>query len=141
MEPENNNDTNDADIRALHGLTDADFIPLPDTSENCLYLDPENFPEISDEPEGSPVMLVVKGQIGKSMNGEITFEAYDAALVHGAYPNRKAPLGEGGRFAALKEKLARRGAYNPGALASYIGRKKYGKSRFQKLSYAGRKRD
>lgn len=53
----------------------------------------------------------------------------------------KAKLGSGKRFAALKAKLAKRkGVKNPGALAASIGRKKYGKKRFQALSAAGRKR-
>lgn len=52
----------------------------------------------------------------------------------------KPPLGSGGRFAALKSQLAeRRGVTNPGALAAYIGRKKYGASRFAKLGAQGRK--
>ncbi len=39
----------------------------------------------------------------------------------------KSKLGSGARFAALKGKLASRpGVTNPGALAAYIGRKKYG---------------
>jgi hypothetical protein len=52
----------------------------------------------------------------------------------------KAKLGSGQRFKTLKGQLARRGARNPGALAAYIGRKKYGKARFAKLSAGGRKR-
>lgn len=49
-------------------------------------------------------------------------------------------LGGGGRFAALKGKLAKRpGVTNPGALAAYIGRKKYGANRMAKMSAAGRK--
>jgi hypothetical protein len=52
----------------------------------------------------------------------------------------KAKLGSGKRFASLKGKLARRGAKNPGALAAYIGRKKYGAKRFAKLSAKGRER-
>jgi hypothetical protein len=51
-----------------------------------------------------------------------------------AKPNAKAPLGQGGRFAALKGKLAKQGARDPGALAAYIGRKKYGKKKFQSLA-------
>ena len=43
-------------------------------------------------------------------------------------------LGTGKRFAQLKSKLAYKGAHNPGALAAYIGRKKYGKRRFAQLS-------
>jgi len=58
-----------------------------------------------------------------------------------ATPNAKAPLGQGGRFAALKGKLAKRkGVTNPGALAASIGRAKYGAKRFAKLSAKGRKR-
>jgi len=53
---------------------------------------------------------------------------------------RKPRLGSGKRFAALKRKLARRGARSPGGLAAYIGRKRYGKKRFAKLSAAGRRR-
>ena len=53
---------------------------------------------------------------------------------------RKAKLGSGARFKALKTKLARQGASNPGGLAAYIGREKYGKEKFQKLASTGRKR-
>lgn len=49
-------------------------------------------------------------------------------------------LGGGGRFKALKKKLAAKGASDPGALAAYIGRKSLGKKRFQKLASAGKKR-
>lgn len=42
--------------------------------------------------------------------------------------------GGGGRFAAMKRKGM------SGALAAYIGRKKYGKKRFQEMSAKGRKR-
>ena len=38
--------------------------------------------------------------------------------------NEAPTLGSGGRFKALKGKLAAKGATNPGALAAYIGRKK-----------------
>lgn len=41
-------------------------------------------------------------------------------------------------FNKLKGALAKKGARNPGALAAYIGRKKYGK-RFVKAIAAGRK--
>jgi hypothetical protein len=53
---------------------------------------------------------------------------------------RKPPLGTGERFAALKGKLAQRpGVTNPGALAAYIGRKKYGAKKFAQLSRHGRR--
>jgi hypothetical protein len=51
----------------------------------------------------------------------------------------KPKLGSGKRFAALKGKLAKRGAKSPGALAAYIGRKKYGARKMAKLSAKGRK--
>lgn len=57
-----------------------------------------------------------------------------------AKPNASAPLGQGGRFAALKDKLADEpGVDNPGAVAASIGRKKYGKAGFQKLAKNGKK--
>lgn len=50
-------------------------------------------------------------------------------------------LGGGGRFAALKAKLAHKpGVTNPGALAASIGRKKYGAKKMAKWSAAGHKR-
>ena len=54
---------------------------------------------------------------------------------------RKPRLGAGGRFAALKKAIATRGKVrNPGAVAAMIGRRKYGKARFQKMAAKGRKR-
>jgi hypothetical protein len=58
---------------------------------------------------------------------------------------KKPKLGSGARFKALKNKLARKSKANkkvrdPGALAAYIGRKKYGKKKFAKLGAKGRKR-
>ena len=49
---------------------------------------------------------------------------------------RQPKLGTGARFAELKEKLGRRKGKvrNPGALAAYIGRKKYGKKKFAQLA-------
>lgn len=50
-------------------------------------------------------------------------------------------LGGGGRFAALESKLSHReGVTNPGALAAYIGRKKYGKGKFQAMAAKGQAR-
>lgn len=57
-----------------------------------------------------------------------------------AMPNKNAPEGQGGRFAALKAALAKsKGVTDPGALAASIGRKKLGKAKFQALAAAGRK--
>lgn len=52
----------------------------------------------------------------------------------------KAKLGSGARFKTLKNKLAKKGASNPGALAAYIGRKKYGAKKMAKMAVVGRKR-
>ena len=43
-------------------------------------------------------------------------------------------LGGGGRFAALKAKLASQGASNPAGLAAEIGRKKYGNSKMSSMA-------
>lgn len=51
----------------------------------------------------------------------------------------KPKLGTGQRFKALTSRLGRKGARNPKALAAHIGRKKYGKKRFQSLSASGRR--
>ena len=53
---------------------------------------------------------------------------------------RKPKLGSGKRFSNLKRSLAAKGATNPGALAAYIGRKKYGAKKFASLSKKGRKK-
>ncbi len=49
-------------------------------------------------------------------------------------------LGTGSRFKKLKKTLGKKGAKNPGGLAAFIGKKKYGKKRFGKLSAKGRKK-
>ena len=55
-----------------------------------------------------------------------------------AKPNAKAPVGQGGRFAALKGKLSKEGTKDPGALAAAIGRKKYGGSKMAAMAAKGR---
>jgi hypothetical protein len=51
----------------------------------------------------------------------------------------KPKLGSGTRFKQLTSKLAKRGVKNPKALAAYIGRKKYGKTKFQQLAAKGKR--
>jgi hypothetical protein len=49
--------------------------------------------------------------------------------------------GGGGRFKELEGKLAhRKGVTDPGALAAYIGRRKYGAAKMAKFSAEGRAR-
>ena len=66
-------------------------------------------------------------------------------------PSSKAKPGAGGRFAALKKELSKKGAdqklqklaaavRDPGALAAAIGRAKYGKKKFQEMAASGRKK-
>lgn len=73
-------------------------------------------------------------------------------------PNKNAPPGEGGRFAALKQSIEQRNKSgpkrpavaakrpgggkirDPGALASFIGRRAYGPEKFAQMAAAGRKR-
>ena len=47
-------------------------------------------------------------------------------------------LGAGGRFKKLTKELEKKGVKDPKALAAYIGRKKYGKKKFQKMGQKGR---
>ena len=59
----------------------------------------------------------------------------------GCIHNPAPKLGSGGRFRALKKKLAnRKGVYDPAGLAASIGRKKYGKKRMAKWAAEGRRR-
>ena len=67
------------------------------------------------------VYSIRKGKVAKQRPGK--------SLVA---KGKKPKLGAGGRFAALKKGLAKKGAKNPGALAAWIGRKKYGTKKFAK---------
>lgn len=51
-----------------------------------------------------------------------------------------AKLGSGKRFAALKAKLASKGAKDPGALAATIGRAKFGAKKMSAMAAKGRAR-
>lgn len=58
------------------------------------------------------------------------------------YKGKSMKLGGGGRFQKLKDELMREGksAKAAEAIAAAIGRKKYGKQKFQSLAAKGRKR-
>ena len=47
-------------------------------------------------------------------------------------------LGGGGKYKKLVNSLRAKGADDPRALAAWIGRKKYGKAKFQALAAKGR---
>lgn len=53
---------------------------------------------------------------------------------------KKPKLGTGKRFSNLTKSLKKKGATNPGALAAYIGRKKFGAKKFTKLAVKGKKK-
>jgi len=53
---------------------------------------------------------------------------------------KKAKLGTGTRFKKLTAKLKKQGVKNPKALAAAIGRKKYGKKKFQQLAARGKRK-
>ena len=56
-----------------------------------------------------------------------------------AKPNANAPVGQGGRFAAMQQKLSSKpGIKDPKAVAAAIGRRKFGKSKFQSLAAKGK---
>ncbi len=55
-----------------------------------------------------------------------------------AKPNPNAPLGQGGRFAAVEASARASGAENPAAVAAAAGRKKYGQKKMTQLSLKGR---
>ncbi len=68
-------------------------------------------------------------------------ERKNYCVTGGVYTHNdaKAPLGQGGRFAALKSKLSKQpGVTDPAALAASIGRKKYGAKRFNALAAKGK---
>lgn len=57
-----------------------------------------------------------------------------------AKPNAKAPLGQGGRFAAVEAKARASGARNPAAVAAAAGIKKYGQKKMSAMAANGRKK-
>lgn len=59
--------------------------------------------------------------------------------ILGLEEGKSMKLGGGGRFAKLEKKLEGK-VSDPGAVAASIGRKKYGKAKFQKMAAKGKKR-
>jgi len=58
--------------------------------------------------------------------------------VSDAAKSRKMQLGGGGRFAKLEHKFEGEGKRSPGGLAAWIGRRKYGAKKFNKLAAKGK---
>lgn len=82
--------------------------------------------------------MAVKRRKKKRGKGRIS-KATALAEAHKRVMKETKP-GGGQRFKSLKRKLKKKGARNPGALAAWVGRKKYGKKKFQEMSAKGRKR-
>lgn len=99
----------------------------------------------SDEKEAIKIMsdkfnlnsfyLVAEPATDKNKKGA---KGIDEELAMNIFEKRAA-LGSGKRFKALTKKLKAKGAYDPKALAAWIGRKKYGKEKMAALSLKGRK--
>ena len=53
---------------------------------------------------------------------------------------KRTKLGSGARFKDMTKQLKKKGAKNPAALAAWIGRKKYGKTKMTKLAVKGKKK-
>ena len=52
----------------------------------------------------------------------------------------KGKLGSGSRFANCKRSMAKKGVKNPAGVCASIGRKKYGKKKFQSMAAKGRRK-
>lgn len=82
--------------------------------------------------------VVMKMRPKKHGEGKIAMST--AAMEAQKKAMHKFEPGEGGRFATLKASLEKRGGVrNPAAVAASIGRRKFGKKKFQQLALKGRK--
>ena len=140
--------------------------PYHHQARRAFYRDPKEDPEIY--PPGHDARKMAQKEFFKPINsyGVLDGES-DSKGVMGASPDgsygikepedtmeaKKPKLGSGGRFKQLVKKLAAREGVeldeamfdavmneDAAALAAWIGRKKYGKNKYQKMAAAGRKR-
>jgi hypothetical protein len=92
-------------------------------------------------PAKDTIQLDPKGSTSEMLKTQRARQMQELGLKDGGpVPNPKAPLGQGGRFAAVAAKAKAGGAKNPNAVAAAIGRKKYGAKKMGKMAAAGRKR-
>jgi len=87
-----------------------------------FYADPALRKYVAEFEKSTPKGAKLPGHVADTRKGP----------TMAAAPNSKAPLGQGGRFAAVAAKTG-----SP-ALAAFIGRKKYGKAKFQSLAKKGK---
>lgn len=124
-----------SDMKMLADKAMSGEMKAEDIDPTRINFDQDMFPELGDESSGDKIMVVLIGEVWKVADGAVEAEFDKAAVVHG----KKPPLGSGERFKRLEDELAAKGAKSPAALAAWIGRKKYGSTRFAKLSAQGRK--
>lgn len=91
--------------------------------------------------EGGFTTAYIRGVLTRAVsNGMLECEdVIDRLLTEAAKKGKLPPLGSGGRFKKLVAKFRSKGVSDPAALAAHIGRKKYGKKRFQQMSRKGKK--
>lgn len=90
-------------------------------------------------PREKAIQLVMKDfRLGRSEAEQFVTLARGEKFDDVTEKAKKPKLGTGTRFAQLKDKLANKGAADPGALAGYIGRQKFGAKKMGKLSAAGK---
>jgi len=120
--------------------------PADDSSESEPSEKPEDGEkdeeEDGDKPSEKEALETLRDQL---INELVEMDEVDAIFAVEALDKAQLltldealpPPGEGGRFKKLKKELGGKGAKDPAALASWIGRKKYGKGKFQKMATAG----
>ena len=122
----------------------------PPSQPFTVSINKADTPELEQDQPGDRVDFFVSGTVsGVDEEGNVTINGDTVSVVHGRMD--KPELGSGERFRTLRGKIAGRRGFTPrepgqtkeqaaGAIAASIGRKKFGKERFQKLSLRGRLR-
>jgi hypothetical protein len=120
----------------------------PPTQPFTVAVSKTDTPELTADQPGDRVDFFVSGTVaGVDEAGNVTINGDTVSIVHGRMPE----LGSGERFAGLRGRIATRPGFTPrvagqtkreaaGAIAASIGRKKFGKGRFQELAQQGKLR-
>lgn len=85
---------------------------------------------VMDGDEEEYHRLIKQGHEPRSLGERAKMEA-----MHKKYGDPKPKLGTGERFHKLEGELEEKGAKDPGALAAYIGREKYGNKKMSALAH------
>lgn len=105
--------------------------------DNYAPVNKRGIPHLHTKGEDPEIARQMDAHVKAMGQTNLNTDQHPEAVFNPAHHDaKKAPLGSGKRFAALKGELAQRpGVKNPGALAAYIGRKKYGAKKFNALSH------